>query len=216
MSTEGLDHIGVTCTECEMAETANDPSALVRFNQKHTEHTGHTTTWALLTEENGHIITSEATETFTVTCETCEQDWEFTTEGEAETHADEHEEYTDHSADDVTKTTTYTATCLICDEVKEFDSADAAHEWRETHDHSTDLSSLEDLTHTDDIDAVDIDLRDIIEATTDAHSTGAPLPLVILKAARHGLSSTRTQEEIETLRRQGEVYEPARGFLCVT
>ncbi|QLG63184.1 hypothetical protein [Halorarum salinum] len=61
-------------------------------------------------------------------------------------------------------------------------------------------------------------LKDIIAALSDHYSNepGAPIDVIIQQSSRVGMDPDKAEQEIESLRRKGEVYEPQNGYLRTT
>ncbi|WP_144905019.1 minichromosome maintenance protein MCM [Halobellus captivus] len=61
------------------------------------------------------------------------------------------------------------------------------------------------------------DLKHLIEELEDEYEEGAPVEEVIKRAGSDlGLDETKAEDEIENLRRKGEVYEPRQNYLRTT
>jgi replicative DNA helicase Mcm len=60
-------------------------------------------------------------------------------------------------------------------------------------------------------------LKHLIEELEDEYEEGAPLDEVVERATTDlGLGESKAEDEIENLRRKGEVYEPRQGYLRTT
>jgi hypothetical protein len=223
MSTDGLEHIGVVCTDCELSETADETTELVNFKQKHTEHTGHRTRWAVMPEDEKTPTTITQNSTYSLACETCDEEWEFNTQDDAVDYETEHATYTDHEPDALTSTITYMGTCLVCAEQHQFTDKEAAQHWTGNHDHERDIIPLEEIeteeNPTHQVEAVEFDgetrtrsLKNLLSDFDTSIEDGAPMPLVVLEATRHGLHPDTVETELNKLQQTGEIYE-IDGFI---
>lgn len=80
------------CADCEMSEESGDFDEVSLFVEKHEKHTDHDIQWVqadleLEVEPHGNWI---------VSCDVCDDDWEFEDEGRARDFRQEHAEFTDH------------------------------------------------------------------------------------------------------------------------
>ncbi|MBX0296800.1 hypothetical protein [Haloarcula nitratireducens] len=60
------------------------------------------------------------------------------------------------------------------------------------------------------------DIRGIIEALAEQFDDGAPIAAVVKRAHLVGIGQDKAEHEIETLKQQGEVYEPRTDHLRTT
>jgi len=201
------------CTECEMGEDADDFSELIDFYEKHQEHTGHVVDW--VTEgELGATVTKETE--YVVHCNTCSLDRGFSNEKEAEEFREEHGEYTDHFADGIRRDRSWYAVCNWCGQSETFSNEKSAKEWHETHQSKSESHPDNQVVSTSrDRDQITT-IKSIIDRMAEEHEAGAPIPLVHVMMENHGWLKSNINEEIQNLRRKGEVYEPKKGYLRTT
>lgn len=80
------------CPACEIDASGDDYDEVMRAVSKHEEHTGH----QMKLQKFDFDFDLGEFEAWSVRCETCENEWSFDTEEEAEQHIREHSTWTDH------------------------------------------------------------------------------------------------------------------------
>lgn len=94
----------VECTDCDMACRTNELDEAIEFAVNHHRHTDHDLSWKKVGLVNGVVEIPERTR-WKVRCATCETERLFDDSTDAEEFYQEHEQYTDHTADSIEKVT---------------------------------------------------------------------------------------------------------------
>jgi hypothetical protein len=141
----------------------------------------------------------------------------FPTLEEAESYRDEHAEFTDHKADGISKEEMWRASCSWCGHSETFPDESSAEEWQESHrsqsdSHPREVEVTTSKTQRDRIKSI----KSLVNRLESEHEDGAPLPLVHVLMENHGWLKSDVNDELEKLRRKGEVYEPRQGYLRCT
>lgn len=167
---------------------------------------------------------------FKVECPDCGLTHESDEFDETVEFADKHAEHTGHEVGwvrtafqpDVDPLTEYVLECDVCDDEWTFDSYEDAQSFREEHGKYTDHSIENEPTeepfkiHTDTDLRDEKEVKDLVSRLEEEFENGAPEQAIYASISDEPEQVARARTLVEKLRRKGEVYEPARGYLRTT
>jgi hypothetical protein len=174
-------------------------------------------------------VSSTTTPPFKLDCPDCRVVKEFSGFEEARKFADKHRRHTDHKMDWervefdqlIPTEVKWRLACEECDKEWEFDNAGNAEQFRKEHGEVTD-HEIDDGPEEIEVNVIDGDtmsdagLKEVIARIEEEYEEGAPLKAVYGVVTANGVELSDAQEQVESLRVKGEVYEPKSGHLRTT
>jgi len=115
--------------------------------------------------------------------------------------------------------TEWVVSCLECGDEWTFPHESEAETFREEHaeytDHRIDQGPVERTLSPEELS--NMRLRNLIEIVEEHYDRGAPVAQIYeVMVGGSSESHSRVENEIEKLKKQGEVYEPSNGYLRTT